>query len=73
MEYTGFIKLNPDADVNRDGHINIQDIGLTGTKWLQTGSPGWCPEDVNQDGHVNVSDVGRIGQWWLITYTRINN
>ena len=73
VEYTGFIKLNPDADVNRDGHINIQDIGLTGTKWLQTGSPGWCPEDVNQDGHVNVSDVGRIGQWWLITYTRINN
>lgn len=69
----GFIKLNPDEDVNGDGKINVSDIALMGTEWLQKGSPGWCPEDINQDGKVNISDIALVGQWWLIKYTRINN
>jgi ABC-type phosphate transport system substrate-binding protein len=69
----GFIKLNPDEDVNGDGKINVSDIALMGTKWLQKGSPGWCPEDINQDGKVNISDIALIGQWWLMSYPRINN
>jgi ABC-type phosphate transport system substrate-binding protein len=73
VEHCGFVKLNPDADVNADGHINISDVGSIGTKWLQSGANGFCAQDVNQDGHVNISDIGKIGQWWLISYTRIGS
>ena len=69
----GFVKLNPDEDVNADGHINISDIASIGTVWLQTNlsNPGWIAQDVNQDGKINISDIALIGQWWLLSYTKI--
>jgi len=69
----GFVKLNPDEDVNADGHVNISDIASIGTVWLQTNlsNPGWIPQDVNQDGKINISDIALIGQWWLLSYTVI--
>ncbi len=63
------VRLRPREDVSGNGTINGQDVGYIGTKWMQTGSPGWIPEDVDQNGTVNGLDVGKIGLWWMLSYS----
>jgi hypothetical protein len=67
-----FVKLNPDQDVNKDTRVNIGDVVSVGTKWNQTGTPGWVRQDVNADGRVNIGDVVNLGTWWNFSYSQAN-
>jgi hypothetical protein len=49
------------ADVNRDGVINVLDLTSIGSVMGKTGAPGWIPEDVNRDGVVSVLDLTLVG------------
>ncbi len=53
-----------EADVNRDGAVNVLDMIRLGQHWNQTGVPGWITEDVNADGVVNILDMIVVGQNW---------
>jgi len=69
--YLGHTRLDlaittpPAWDINRDGCIDIFDLGLVGLSWMQTGTPGWIREDVNNDGSVDIFDLAIVGlHWW---------
>ena len=51
------------GDVNHDGIVNAQDIGLIASDWLQTGPN--VPGDANGDGIVNAQDIAVIASHWL--------
>jgi len=53
------------GDINRDGIVDVSDLGILGQHWLQTGKN--VPGDINGDGIVDVSDLGILGQNWLVT------
>ncbi len=65
---TGFTASGPMTplvgDVNKDGIVNGQDIGLVVSNWLSTGAN---PADVNADRIVNGQDIALIASNWLAT------
>jgi PKD repeat protein len=65
---TDYIAVSPLWDLNNDHACSIGDITVLGSKWSQTGSPGWIAEDVNKDGVINISDVVTIGLHWNETW-----
>ena len=54
------------SDINKDTHVNLEDIVLLADKWLWRGTCGSVPEDIFEDGHVNLKDFVIIAEKWLI-------
>ncbi|HEY4309681.1 MAG TPA: dockerin type I domain-containing protein [Pirellulales bacterium] len=65
------IQLNgtslPPGDLTHDGIVNMQDLAVVSSRWLQTGANN--PGDVNSDGIVNAQDIALISSNWLKTTT----
>jgi sugar lactone lactonase YvrE len=56
------------GDVNFDGIVNAQDIGVIASHWLQTGTGASDPlGDANLDGIVNAQDLALVASHWLQT------
>ena len=49
------------GDVNLDGSVNFNDLGILGQNYLTTGKV-WTQGDLNYDGSVNFNDLGALGQ-----------
>lgn len=49
------------GDANRDGRVNVLDIALVRTHWLDKSGIG----DINLDGNVNALDLAIIKSHWL--------
>ena len=47
------------ADINQDGHVNLQDFSLLSIKFGQSGG-SLGRADINQDGHVNLQDFSLL-------------
>ena len=52
------------GDVNLNGVVNVADLNIIGTNWLQDGT-GWCGGDSNADGAVDALDLNKVGLNWL--------
>jgi len=52
--------LVPRGDVNRDGTVNILDVGVITGRFLSTiGSPNYLADaDLDHNGVINILDVG---------------
>ena len=61
----------PTSDINGDGSVNLQDMILLSSQWLQTDcgeANDWCAgADYNQDGTVNLFDVYAMENTWMKT------
>lgn len=55
------------ADVNCDGSIDGNDIGLILGNWGQCVGPAGCIGDLNGDGWVNAADLGVVLDHWTGT------
>lgn len=52
------------ADLNGDGSVNGQDLGILLGAWGTCADPLSCPADLNADGAVNGQDLGiLLGSW----------
>jgi len=57
-------QLNPVADLNCDGVVNVSDLLMLLGQWGTCADPNDCPADLNDDGVVNVSDLLiLLGNW----------
>jgi beta propeller repeat protein len=57
-----------DPDLNRDGRIALDDLGIMSSKWGQSGcaSPDYCGgADLNLNGSVEVEDLSILAHFWL--------
>jgi hypothetical protein len=52
------------ADLNRDGKVNVLEQIIIGQRMGQTGSSGWIPEDLNKDGLISLLDMAIVNQNW---------
>ena len=55
------------GDANKDGIVNIVDLGRLATNWDTTGEPGgamWGQGDFNLDGFINIVDLGILATYW---------
>lgn len=54
-------------DINGDGFVNVEDLGLLSDAWLsQSGDPNYNPNaDFNEDDFINVEDLGIMSDCWL--------
>lgn len=63
--------LTVPGDVNNDGVVDIQDVGLVSNHWLQAAPSGdnkYLPQgDGNYDRIVDIQDIGLIANHWLQT------
>jgi hypothetical protein len=50
------------ADINHDGHVNVDDLLLVILAWGPC--PSTCPADINHDGTVNVDDLLLVITQW---------
>jgi O-glycosyl hydrolase len=66
------VGLPPDrrCDLNRDYHVNLDDLVLWAVKWLWTGPPGGIAEDLTADGVVDLADFASLAQDWLDRWNR---
>ena len=54
----------PSADINRDGVVNGDDLGMFLSAWGTCPTTGACPSDFNDDGVVDGIDLGSLlGAW----------
>jgi uncharacterized membrane protein len=51
------------GDANRDGVVNIADLGILAANWQQQGR-FWDDGDFNRDGTVNIADLGILAANW---------
>lgn len=51
-------------DINKDGTVNVFDMGEVGNCFGQSGDQGWLRQDTNKDGSINVFDLALIGVHW---------
>ena len=58
-------KISLQSDINRDTHIDIEDLILLADQWLWTGVCGSIPEDIFEDGHVNLRDLAILAENWM--------
>lgn len=61
----------PPGDANHDGIVNMQDIAMISSRWLQTGTNN--PGDINGDGIVNSQDLALISSQWLATFVPVSS
>jgi len=52
------------GDTNRDGSVNLLDLGNMADHWGDTTSVGWAEGDLNGDGVVNLLDLGIMADAW---------
>jgi acetyl esterase/lipase len=50
------------GDANRDGRVDIADLGSLASNWQQSG--GWAQGDFNSSGFVDVQDLGMLALYW---------
>ena len=50
------------SDLNSDGVVDDDDIGVLLDFFGDSGAPGWVPADINRDGNVNILDLILLGQ-----------
>ena len=55
------------GDINRDGYVNVLDLGYMSDAWLSAeGEPNYNPfADLDQDGYINIVDLGIFSDYWL--------
>jgi hypothetical protein len=58
----GSVTYNP-ADINMDHVVNITDLSILSSKWLQTGA-SLGRADMNTDGIVNITDLSILSSNW---------
>ncbi len=46
------------GDANKDGKVNVVDLGILATNYGKTSGTSWETGDFNDDGNVNVVDLG---------------
>jgi len=57
-------RSGPAADLNGDGVVNAQDLGVLLGSWGVCAADALCAADINGDGVVNAQDLGELlGQW----------
>ncbi|TVQ34246.1 MAG: hypothetical protein EA376_00370 [Phycisphaeraceae bacterium] len=57
-------RAGPSADLNGDGVVNAQDLGVLLGSWGVCPADALCAADINGDGVVNAQDLGELlGQW----------
>jgi hypothetical protein len=55
------------GDANFDGLVNVQDLQLLASEWMQTGTGANDPAgDVNHDGVVNGQDMALVAANWTV-------
>jgi beta propeller repeat protein len=57
-----------DPDLNHDGRIAMEDLGILSSKWGQSGcaAPDYCGgADLNLNGSVEVEDLSIFAHFWL--------
>lgn len=58
------LKILYRGDINRDGTVNLKDLGIITGHWQQKVPPAPSYADLNGDGIVNLKDLGYItGSW----------
>lgn len=60
--------IDVDGDFNQDCNVNLADLILFGSHWLDApcSSPGWCGgRDLSMDGKVNLFDLKIIAENWM--------
>lgn len=65
----GFFSLQ--GDINRDGKVDIVDLGILSTDWQKSGM-NWGQGDLNGDGTVDIVDLGILSTNWQQTVPSIN-
>jgi PKD repeat protein len=65
---TNYISASPFWDLNNDHACNLGDVIIIGSKWAQSGTPGWTAEDINKDGVINICDAVTLGLHWNETW-----
>ena len=55
------------GDVNKDGLVNVVDLGMLGTYYGMDEDATWEMGDFNGDGMVNVVDLGMLGTYYEST------
>jgi hypothetical protein len=60
----GTVKVTIPGDINGDGYVNLKDLGLITSHWLQTVPP--CPAniDILNVGIINLRDLGAVTSHW---------
>jgi hypothetical protein len=51
------------GDANRDGAVNVGDLGILAAHWQRAGMP-WANADFTGEGAVNVGDLGVLAAHW---------
>jgi acetyl esterase/lipase len=57
----------PFGDANRDGAVDVADLGILASHWQQNG--GWAQGDFNGSGMIDVADLGLLASNWQSTAT----
>ena len=55
-----YAAANQNADINKDGFVNIQDLSVLLTSWNTNN----INSDISQDGYVNISDLSILLSSW---------
>jgi hypothetical protein len=55
--------LGRGGDANKDGIIDILDLGILASNWQKTGR-NWRHGDFNYDGNVDITDLGMLAANW---------
>lgn len=65
--YQLLIDLTCPADINGDGVVDVGDIAIMATHWLQTSCfcQSGCSADLTGDGSVDLNDFALLGQMWM--------
>jgi F5/8 type C domain-containing protein len=69
MTELNVLAVQPDADVNDDGKVNIEDFAVLSVWWDDDGGcvePGWCSgADFDMSGTVDFTDLAYFVENWL--------
>ena len=63
----GFVRLT--ADTNRDGRVDVRDLGAFAQNYGRSTAAGPSGGDFNYDGRVDVLDLGALAQQYGKSYT----
>ena len=69
MAELNVLAVHPDADINNDGRVNVEDFAALAIWWDNEdacSSPGWCGgADFNMSGTVDFTDLTYFVENWL--------
>jgi hypothetical protein len=65
----GKVKVTIPGDINGDGVVNAEDLGIMATYWLETVPPAPTNVDIGNYGIINAKDLGILATYWLQSWT----